>query len=76
MQHISIQGQTMNKDVHACIKANVPTATTGTKRHVAGVGYVYYITNANNIIVAKVHKVNGAYNNGVWVPVHMRVTIA
>jgi hypothetical protein len=75
MTHYQIEGQTMNKDVHACLAKYAPTAKTATKKHVAGIGYVFYVKDENGNTVAQVSKVDGGYKNGEWIPTHMRVTI-
>lgn len=75
MTHYSIKGQTMNKEVHNCIKEYAPTAKTATKKHVGGCGYVFFIKDDMGKTVAQVSKVSGGYEKGVWVPTHMQVTI-
>lgn len=75
MTHFAIQGQTMNADVHTCLNTYAPTVMTGTKKHVAGCGYVYFMKDNAGKTIAQVSRVNGSYNNGEWASTHMRVTI-
>lgn len=75
MNHYEVKGQTMNKDVHALLAIHCPTAKTATKKHISGIGYVFFIRDEAGKTLAKVYKVDGGYCDGNWIPTHMKVTV-
>jgi hypothetical protein len=51
--------KTLNKKVKAMIVELFPTAKTISKKHVAGIGYVDYVKDANGVNLAFVYKTTG-----------------
>ena len=75
MKHYKVAGTTINADVKALLAEHAPTGINTVKKHVAGVGYVFYVQDNERKTVAQVSQYPSGWYDGVFYSQCLLITI-